>query len=146
MFGLMMGTIVTNKTQNINANLNISGAHKLIGDSFTATTSFGLRQERRQSDGVFNQGRNIPAGVTDVNYGVVQAVAETQFLVKDLAWAGADTGPAMMNLSDNRHASASKISPASPTHTFRTLPGLRMLAGSNRRFKPRIMSISIALL
>lgn len=80
------GTIVVNKQQNVNANLNVSGAHKFIADLGTATTSFGLRQERRQYDGVVNQGRNIPAGVTDVNYGVVQGVAESQFLVKDFAY------------------------------------------------------------
>ena len=80
------GTIVNNKAQNVNVNLNVSAAHKFIADPFTATTSFGLRQERRQSDGVVNQGRNIPSGVTDVNFGVVQAVQETQFLVKDFAY------------------------------------------------------------
>jgi len=80
------GTIAVNKQQNANANLNLSGAHKFIADLFTASTSFGLRQERRQSDGVVNQGRNFPAGVTDVSYGVVQTVNETQFLVKDFAY------------------------------------------------------------
>jgi TonB-linked SusC/RagA family outer membrane protein len=80
------GTIVTNKTQSVNANLNVSGTHRYIADPFTATTSFGLRQERRQSDVIFNQGRNIPASVSDVNFGVVQKVAETKFLVKDFAY------------------------------------------------------------
>jgi TonB-linked SusC/RagA family outer membrane protein len=80
------GTLTRVKNQTVNANLNVSGAHKLIADMMTATTSFGLRQERRQYDNIFNQGRNIPAGVTDVNYGVVQTVGETQFLVKDFAY------------------------------------------------------------
>jgi TonB-dependent starch-binding outer membrane protein SusC len=80
------GTIVENKSSNVNANLNLSGAHKLIANMFTATTSFGLRQERRQSDAIVTQGRNLPAGVTDVQYGVVQGVGETQFLVKDFAY------------------------------------------------------------
>ena len=80
------GTVVTNKTQNVNANLNLSGAHKFIADVATATTSFGLRQERRQFDGIYNQGRNLPAGVLNVNYGVVQGVLENQFLVKDFAY------------------------------------------------------------
>jgi TonB-linked SusC/RagA family outer membrane protein len=80
------GTIVVNKSQNVNVNLNASGTHKFITDPVTATTSFGLRQERRQIDGVVNQGRNIPSGVTDVNYGVVQSVSESQFLVKDFAY------------------------------------------------------------
>jgi TonB-linked SusC/RagA family outer membrane protein len=80
------GTIVTNKTQNINANLNLSGAHRYITDLATATTSFGLRQGRRQIDGIVNSGRNIPAGVTNVDFGVVQVVGESQFLVKDFAY------------------------------------------------------------
>jgi TonB-linked SusC/RagA family outer membrane protein len=80
------GTVVTNKTQNVNANLNLSGAHKFIADLATATTSFGLRQERRQSNGVYNQGRNFPSGVLAVNYGVVQKVLENSFLVKDFAY------------------------------------------------------------
>ncbi|MES2178142.1 MAG: SusC/RagA family TonB-linked outer membrane protein [Gemmatimonadota bacterium] len=80
------GTLVRVKQQNVNANLNISGAHKLIADRGTLTTSFGLRQERRQYDGITNRGRNIPAGVTDVDYGVVQNVNELQYLVKDFAY------------------------------------------------------------
>jgi TonB-linked SusC/RagA family outer membrane protein len=80
------GTIVTNKTQSVNANLNLSGAHKFIADIATATTSFGMRQERRQNDIILNQGRNIPAAVTDVQFGVVQNVNETKFLVKDFAY------------------------------------------------------------
>ena len=80
------GTIVTNKSTSAFANLNLSGAHKLITNMFTATTSFGLRQDRRQSDGIYNRGQNIPAGVTDVNFGVQQSLLENQFLVKDFAY------------------------------------------------------------
>ena len=80
------GTIVTNKTQNVNANLSLSGAHKFITDALTATTSFGLRQQRRQLDQVFNRGQNLPSGVTDVHFGVVQVVGETQSLIKDKAY------------------------------------------------------------
>ena len=80
------GTIVTNKTQTVNANLNLSGAHKFLSDPLTATTSFGLRQGRRQIDQVVNSGRNIPSGVTNVDYGVVQVVGENQFLVKDYSY------------------------------------------------------------
>ncbi len=80
------GTIVTNKTNSTYANVNLSGAHKLITNRFTATTSFGLRQERRQSDAVYNRGQDIPAGVTNVNYGVQQSLTENQFLVKDFAY------------------------------------------------------------
>ena len=80
------GTIVAQKVFSANANIALSGAHKLILDPLTATTSFGFRQERRQNDDIVNQGRNIPAGVSNVSFGVVQSVAETQFLVKDVAY------------------------------------------------------------
>jgi TonB-linked SusC/RagA family outer membrane protein len=80
------GTITTNKTTSANANLNFSGAHKYIAEPFTATTSFGLRQERRQNDIIYNTGENVPAGVTDVHFGVQQRVDEQQFLVKDFAY------------------------------------------------------------
>ena len=52
----------------------------------TATTSFGLRQQRRQTSLITNSGRNLPSGVSDVNFGVVQVVGENQFLVKDFAY------------------------------------------------------------
>jgi TonB-dependent starch-binding outer membrane protein SusC len=80
------GTIVVNKQQNINANLNLSARHKYITDLFTGTTAFGLRQGRRQYSLITNSGRNLPSGVSDVNFGVVQSVNETQFLVKDFAY------------------------------------------------------------
>ncbi|PYP77751.1 MAG: SusC/RagA family TonB-linked outer membrane protein [Gemmatimonadetes bacterium] len=80
------GTIVANKSQNVSANLNLSGAHKFISDLVTATTSFGVRQGRRQSNTLVNRGQNLPAGVSDVNFGVVQTVSENQFLVKDFAY------------------------------------------------------------
>jgi TonB-dependent starch-binding outer membrane protein SusC len=80
------GTITNNKTTSANANLNLSGAHKYIADPLTATTSFGLRQERRQRNVVYTSGKNIPSGVTDVNFGVQQSVDEQQILVKDFAY------------------------------------------------------------
>jgi len=80
------GTIVKNKSQNVNANLNLSGAHKFIADIATATTSFGLRQERRQQDLVYAQGRNVPSGSANVSSAAVQSSFESQFLVKDFAY------------------------------------------------------------
>lgn len=80
------GTVVTNKTSSVFANMSLTGQHKLITDRFTATTSFGLRQGRRQSDGVYNRGQDLPAGVTNVNYGVQQSLLESQFLVKDFSY------------------------------------------------------------
>jgi TonB-linked SusC/RagA family outer membrane protein len=80
------GTIVINKSQNVSANLNLSARHKYIIDLLTATTSAGLRQQRRQASLITNQGRKLPPGVSDVNFGVVQQVSENQFLVKDFAY------------------------------------------------------------
>jgi TonB-linked SusC/RagA family outer membrane protein len=81
------GTIVVNKSQNVNANLNLSARHKYtIASLATATTSAGLRQQRRQFSLITNSGRNLPSGVSDVNFGVVQVVGETQQLIKDFAY------------------------------------------------------------
>jgi TonB-linked SusC/RagA family outer membrane protein len=82
----LAGTLVTNKTNTVNANLNLSGRHMLQGATGSATTSFGLRQERRQSDALFNQAKNLPSNVTDIQYGIVQTPQETQVLVKDLGY------------------------------------------------------------
>ena len=80
------GTIVTNKSQNVNVNLNVSGTHKFITNPFTATTSFGLRQERRQIDQIYNQGRNVPSGAHNVSSAAVQSALESQLLVKDYGY------------------------------------------------------------
>jgi len=80
------GTIVVNKSQNVNANLNLSARHKYTISLATATTSAGLRQQRRQVSLITNSGRNLPSGVSDVNYGVVQVVGENQSIIKDFAY------------------------------------------------------------
>ena len=80
------GTISTTSASVVNANLNGAFAHRLIASSFTATTSAGFRQERRQSDVVNNIGRGIFPGVTAVSAAVQTFVAESQDLVKDFAY------------------------------------------------------------
>jgi len=80
------GTIVVNKSQNVNANLNLAARHKYTINLATATTSVGLRQQRRQTSLITNSGRNLPSGVSDVNFGVVQVVGENQTLIKDFAY------------------------------------------------------------
>ncbi|GAC1651775.1 MAG: TonB-dependent receptor [Gemmatimonadaceae bacterium] len=80
------GRIVTNKSNSIFANLNVSGQHKLIADLFTATTTLGMRQDRRETDLIYNRGRNIPPAVTDVHLAVVQSLLESQSLIKDFAY------------------------------------------------------------
>ncbi len=80
------GLIVTNKSSSQYANLSLTGEHKLITGLGTATTSFGLRQDRRQSDEIYNRGQGIPVGVSDVQFGVQQSLLENQFLVKDYSY------------------------------------------------------------
>jgi TonB-linked SusC/RagA family outer membrane protein len=77
------GLVVTNHANLTNANLNLSGQHKYISDWFVATTSFGIRQESRSADQVLNQGKQLPPGITDVNFGVNQSLSETQSLIHD---------------------------------------------------------------
>ena len=80
------GLVVVNKTSVANANLNLSGQHKYITKLFTASTSFGLRQESRGFDQVLNQGKLFPPGITDVQYGVNQALSESQSLIHDFGY------------------------------------------------------------
>ena len=81
------GTIVDNNANVTNANLNATLAHKYsMGTLFTATTSAGFRRDREQLQAVYNTGRNLPSGQTNVSYGVIQSSGETQRLVKDLSY------------------------------------------------------------
>ena len=80
------GLVVTNRTNIVNANLNLSGQHKYITGLLTATTSFGLRQESRGFDQILNQGRELPLGITDVQFGVNQSLTEQQQLIHDFSY------------------------------------------------------------
>jgi len=80
------GLVVTNRTSVTNANLNLSGQHKYINDTFTATTTFGLRQETRGFNQILNQGKQLPPGITDVNFAVNQSLTEQQQLIHDFGY------------------------------------------------------------
>lgn len=67
------------------ANLNLSAVHRYTASPFTATTSLGVRREYRNSDLVFNQGRNIAAN-TYTFTGGVQSNSETRSQIRDLAY------------------------------------------------------------
>lgn len=82
------GTLVKNATTAVNANLNLSLIHKYMAELFTATSSVGLRQERRQSDYVTNAGKGLYPGVTNLATTVTSATAEGQELVKALSFYG----------------------------------------------------------
>ncbi|GAC1651368.1 MAG: TonB-dependent receptor [Gemmatimonadaceae bacterium] len=85
-FNGLPGTIVTNRSNSISANLNVSAQHKLITDPFTGTTTLGIRQGRRENDLIYNQGRNVPSGTTNIQNAVVQSLTESNQLVKDFAY------------------------------------------------------------
>jgi TonB-dependent starch-binding outer membrane protein SusC len=81
------GTIVDNQGNVSNVNLNGTLAHRYIaGTAFTATSSAGFRQERFQTQTLFNTGRNVPTQQTNVSTAVIQSNGEAQTLVKDLSY------------------------------------------------------------
>ena len=80
------GTLVNSDVTSQYANLNLTGVHRLTLSPFTATTSFGLRREYRNSDQIFNQAKNVPAGAQNIRLGLNQANTETRFQVKDMAY------------------------------------------------------------
>ncbi|MBA2688014.1 MAG: SusC/RagA family TonB-linked outer membrane protein, partial [Gemmatimonadaceae bacterium] len=79
------GTVATTSAAVVQANLNGTLAHRMIRNVFTATTSVGFRQDRRQSDVVTNIGRGIFPGVTSVSAAVQTFSDEGQSLVKDFS-------------------------------------------------------------
>jgi len=69
------------------ANLTGSVAHRFTNSRFTATTSGGFRQERRQSDLTQITGRGLPfAGVYSVGQAVQTFPSENLTLVKDFSY------------------------------------------------------------
>lgn len=77
------GTIVNGDVTSQFANFNASGVHRLTTSPLTATTSFGLRREFRNSDNVINRGRNIPVGGQNITLAAVPDNTETRFRVHD---------------------------------------------------------------
>ncbi|MBA3466144.1 MAG: TonB-dependent receptor plug domain-containing protein, partial [Gemmatimonadaceae bacterium] len=61
------GTIVNSQANVLSANLGGSLTHRMITNAFTATTSAGFGQSRRNSDVVANTGRGVFPGVTNVS-------------------------------------------------------------------------------
>jgi TonB-dependent starch-binding outer membrane protein SusC len=82
------GTVAHGNTNVVNANLNLNLTHKLIASPFTATTSFGLRQERSQVDNVFNLGQGLFPGITNVASATQTAIAQAQNLTKTFSYYG----------------------------------------------------------
>ncbi len=76
------GTIVVNDANVFTGNVGANFTHRLIRDLFTATTSAGIGQVRRNSDIVTNVGRGVFPGVTNVASATQTFNAETQDIVK----------------------------------------------------------------
>lgn len=79
------GTLVNNQANITAANLNGTLANRFIRDAFTATTSAGFRQDRKQSDILTNTGRGVFPGVTNVAAATQVFAFENQDLVKDFS-------------------------------------------------------------
>jgi TonB-linked SusC/RagA family outer membrane protein len=79
------GTLVSNNANVVNAGISGTLAHHLIRSAFSATTSGGFRQGRRQQDIVNNFGRGVFPGVTSVSAAVQTFVNQEQLLVKDFS-------------------------------------------------------------
>jgi hypothetical protein len=76
------GTIVNSQGNVVNANLSGSLNHKLNTSMFTATTSAGFRQDRRQIDVLATTGHGVFPGVTNVAASTQVVSTESQDLVK----------------------------------------------------------------
>ena len=76
------GTIANSQGNVVNANLAGSLNHHLIRPMFSATTSAGFRQDRRQSDILATTGHGAFPGVTNVAASTQVVSTESQDLVK----------------------------------------------------------------
>ena len=76
------GTLFVGDGNVMNATLGLSFNHKFIRDPFTATTSFGYGQVRRNLDVVTNTGRGVFPGVTNVASATQIFTAENQDITK----------------------------------------------------------------
>jgi outer membrane receptor protein involved in Fe transport len=84
------GTVVDNNSNSIIATLGASIIHKFFPASglFSATTSAGLRQGRKQFDQVFTAGQNLLLGQEDLDKATNLTAFETRTLVKDFSYYG----------------------------------------------------------
>ena len=80
------GTVVNATANVVNANMSATGAHKYATPMFTATTSFGVRQDRAQRYYQSTTARGFPPGQTDVDQGLQSFIDEDQQLVKTFSY------------------------------------------------------------
>lgn len=77
------GSVIRSDASSVYANVNASGVHRYTHRLGTATTSFGLRKERRDYSQILNQAKNVPAGVSNPDLGANLALDEQNNRVKD---------------------------------------------------------------
>jgi TonB-linked SusC/RagA family outer membrane protein len=76
------GTLVNGNANIFTGNIGANFTHRLIRDAFTATTSAGIGQVRRNSDILSNTGRGVFPGVTNVASATQIFTTETQDITK----------------------------------------------------------------
>jgi TonB-linked SusC/RagA family outer membrane protein len=76
------GTLVNSNANIFTGNLGANFTHRLIRDMFTATTSAGIGQVRRNSDILVNTGRGVFPGVTNVSSATQIFTTESQDITK----------------------------------------------------------------
>jgi len=76
------GTLVNNNANIFTGNIGANFTHRLIRDMFTATTSAGIGQVRRNVDIIGNTGRGVFPGVTNVASATQIFTTESQDIVK----------------------------------------------------------------
>ena len=81
-FNALPGTLFVSDGKVVNATLGASATHRLIRDFFTATTSFGYGQVRRNVDILANTGRGVFPGVTNVASATQIFTNQSQSIVK----------------------------------------------------------------
>ena len=80
------GTVVNATANVVNANMSATGAHRYATPMFSATTSFGVRQDRAQRYYQSTTARGFPPGQTDVDQGLQSFIDEDQQLVKTFSY------------------------------------------------------------
>jgi TonB-linked SusC/RagA family outer membrane protein len=80
------GTIFVSDGNIANATLGASLTHRLIRDAFTATTSAGFGQVRRNTDVIANTGRGVFPGVTNVATATQIFTDESQSITKSSSY------------------------------------------------------------
>ncbi|MDQ6871021.1 MAG: SusC/RagA family TonB-linked outer membrane protein [Gemmatimonadota bacterium] len=80
------GTLFNSDGNVVNATLGGTLQHRLIRSAFTATTSAGFGQVRRNTDVVTTTGRGVFPGVTNVASATQTFSAESQSIVKSLSY------------------------------------------------------------